>query len=92
MPDLPTLGEVGFPDFQHEIWMGLFAPAGLPQAILAPLSEATETCLADPEVRARLTRLTFTPGGGGPAVLASRIVEETPLWAEAARIANVRSE
>lgn len=92
VPDLPTLAEVGFPDFQHEIWMGLFAPAGLPPAILAPLSEATEACLADPEVRVRLERLTFTPGGGGPAVLAGRIAEETPRWATAARIADIRVE
>jgi tripartite-type tricarboxylate transporter receptor subunit TctC len=92
VPELPTLAEVGFPDFQHEIWMGLFAPAGLPPAILAALSEATEACLADPEIRARLERLTFTPGGGGPAVLAGRIAEETPLWAAAARIADIRIE
>ena len=89
VPGLPTLAEEGFPDFPHEIWMGLFAPAGLPAAILGPLSEATEACLADAEVRSRLTRLTFSPGGGGPAALASRIAEETPLWAEAARIAGI---
>lgn len=92
VPDLPTLAEVGFPEFQHEIWMGLFAPAGLPAAILGPLSEATEACLRDPDVRARLAHLTFTPGGGGPAALASRIADETPLWAEAARIADVRPD
>lgn len=92
IPELPTLAEIGFTDFQHEIWMALFAPAGLPQTILGSLSEATEACLADPEVRARLIRLTFTPGGGGPVVLASRIAEETPLWAEATRIANIRIE
>ena len=90
VPDLPTLAESGFPDFQAEIWMGLFGPPGLPPAVLRPLSEATEACLADSEVRARLTTLTFTPGGGGPEALVDRIRAETPRWAEAARIASVR--
>jgi tripartite-type tricarboxylate transporter receptor subunit TctC len=89
VPTLPTLIESGFPDFQTEIWMGLFAPAGLPPGILRRISEATEQCLADSDVRARLTALTFTPGGGGPEALAARIRDETPRWAEAVRITGV---
>jgi tripartite-type tricarboxylate transporter receptor subunit TctC len=90
VPTLPTLAEAGFPDFQTEIWMGLYAPPGLPAHILTPLSQAVEACLADADVRARLTALTFTPGGGGPAALVARVRAETPRWAEAARIADIR--
>lgn len=92
VPALPTLAEAGFPDFQADIWMGLYAPPGLPAHILAPLSEAVEACLADTDVRARLTALTFTPGGGGPAALVARVRAETPRWVEAARIADIRGE
>jgi tripartite-type tricarboxylate transporter receptor subunit TctC len=92
VPEIPTLAERGFPDFQAEIWMGLYAPRDLPPAILAPLSEACEACLANPEVRARLLALTFTPGGGGPQAVTSRIRAELPRWAEAARRLEIRSE
>jgi tripartite-type tricarboxylate transporter receptor subunit TctC len=92
VPGLPTFAEAGFADFEPEIWMGLYAPLGLPPAILAPLSAATEACLADPEVRARLIARSFTPGGGGPAALVARVRAETPRWAEAARLANIRAD
>jgi tripartite-type tricarboxylate transporter receptor subunit TctC len=90
VPHLPTLMEAGFPDFQTEIWMGLFGPPGLPPGILRRLGEETERCLADPDVRARLTALTFTPGGGGPEALVAAIRAETPRWAEAVRLTGVR--
>lgn len=90
VPNLPTLMEAGFPEFQTEVWMGLFGPPGLPQPILWKISAATEECLADSDVRARLTALTFTPGGGGPEALVARIRKETPRWQEAVRMTGVR--
>ena len=90
VPDLPTLMEAGFPEFQTEVWMGLFGPPGLPAPILQSIGAATEECLADPDVRARLTALTFTPGGGGPAALIETIRAETSRWQEAVRLTGVR--
>src|SRR5215475_9376877 len=41
MPELPTLKELGYPDAEFYIWAGLFAPKGVPEAVLAKLREAT---------------------------------------------------
>ena len=90
LPEVPTFREKGIPDFPAEIWMGLYAPRGLPDAILARLSEACESCLADPAVRARLLALSFTPGGGGPGAVTAQIRAETPGWAEALRRVELR--
>lgn len=92
VPNLPTLVEAGFPDFQTEVWMGLFGPPGLPAPVLGRLSRATEECLADPEVRARLTALTFTPGGGGPEALVRQIRAEQPIWMETIQAAGIRPD
>jgi tripartite-type tricarboxylate transporter receptor subunit TctC len=40
LPDIPTMAEVGFADFEIIFWMGLLAPAGTPQVVIAKIYEA----------------------------------------------------
>jgi tripartite-type tricarboxylate transporter receptor subunit TctC len=53
-PDLPTIAEF-YPGYEVTIWLALFAPAGTPEAILAPLRTAVEKALAAPDVRQKLS-------------------------------------
>ena len=46
-PDVPTFKELGYPGATFDIWVGLLAPAGLPNAIKAKLAEAMELARAD---------------------------------------------
>ena len=39
-PDVPTAAESGFPDWEAEAWLGLFAPAGTPKEIVSKLNAA----------------------------------------------------
>jgi tripartite-type tricarboxylate transporter receptor subunit TctC len=50
LPSVPTLAESGLPGFDYNLWVGLFAPAGTPAAIVGH-------ALASPEVKERLTAL-----------------------------------
>lgn len=52
-PDLPTIGEF-YPGYAVDIWLGLFAPAGTPEAIVVKLREAVQTSLAKPDVAAKV--------------------------------------
>ncbi len=52
-PDLPTIGEF-YPGYEVTIWLGLFAAADTPDAVLAKLHAEINTVLAEPEVRVRL--------------------------------------
>jgi tripartite-type tricarboxylate transporter receptor subunit TctC len=52
-PDLPTIGEF-YPGYEVTIWLGLFAPSGTPEPVLARLRAAVSTALAAPEVKERL--------------------------------------
>jgi len=54
-PELPTIGEF-YPGYELTIWLGAFAPAGTPEAVLAQLHAAVNKVLALPEVRERLNR------------------------------------
>jgi tripartite-type tricarboxylate transporter receptor subunit TctC len=53
LPDVPTSKEGGMPDFIAESWLGLYAPKGLPPAILARLRAAVAAALEDPLVQTK---------------------------------------
>ena len=48
LPEVPTTAELGFPDIEVQLWMGLLAPAGTAPAIVASLNAAVRKSLADP--------------------------------------------
>ena len=52
-PDLPTIAEF-YPGFETSIWLGLFAPAGVPPATLGQLREAVRKILQQADTKARL--------------------------------------
>jgi tripartite-type tricarboxylate transporter receptor subunit TctC len=52
-PDLPAIGEV-YPGYEMTIWLGLFAPAGTPEPVLARLREEIAKALAADDVKEKL--------------------------------------
>ena len=46
---IPTLGESGLPGFEVTDWVGLHAPRGTPQSVVAKLNAALRSALANPE-------------------------------------------
>jgi tripartite-type tricarboxylate transporter receptor subunit TctC len=52
-PELPTIAEF-YPGFETTIWLGLFGPAGMPQATLARLREEIRRALESPDTKAKL--------------------------------------
>src|SRR5581483_7605951 len=48
LPDVPTLKELGY-DVEFSLWVGLFAPKGTPDAVIAKLREATRQAVAVPQ-------------------------------------------
>jgi tripartite-type tricarboxylate transporter receptor subunit TctC len=57
LPNVPTSGEAGLPDFQAVGWYGLFSPKDVPPPILDRLTDALNMALDDPNVRRRLLEL-----------------------------------
>jgi len=57
-PDLPTIGEF-YPGFANSIWLGIFAPAGLPEPVLERLRGELKRALESPEIKQR-----FNSAGG----------------------------
>jgi tripartite-type tricarboxylate transporter receptor subunit TctC len=73
LPDLPTLGELGYKKLDIDFWHSLLAPAGTPRPIIDKLNVALRAALVDPRVVK-----TFTEGGMDIYPLA----EQTPEYAD----------
>ena len=54
MPDVPTIGEAGFPEAVFSVWQLLAAPASMPPAVQERLNRETAAVLAEPAIRTRL--------------------------------------
>jgi tripartite-type tricarboxylate transporter receptor subunit TctC len=79
LPDVPTFTEQGM-KLDFNFWLGLFAPAGTPPAIVQRLNAAVIRVLGEPEVRERMARLVFDPLTGPPGALTERITADTRYW------------
>jgi tripartite-type tricarboxylate transporter receptor subunit TctC len=53
IPQVPTMAEAGFPNFEFVIWHGLYAPKGTPKPVIDTLNKALQTALDDANVKAR---------------------------------------
>lgn len=82
LPDVPTVAESGLPGFENTGWFGLFAPAGLPPAVLAKIQRDTVKVIATTETKARLYVQGMTPVGNTPAEFAKAMDEEGERWAQ----------
>lgn len=70
LPDLPTIAESGYPNYESFSWSAIYAPAGTPDAVIARLSEAAIATAHDPETVSRLSDLGAEVIGSTPEELA----------------------
>jgi tripartite-type tricarboxylate transporter receptor subunit TctC len=67
LPDVPTLGEAGFPDGESTFWLALLAPAKTPPAIVRQINAEVLRALQSAEVKERLANLGTEPMSMTPA-------------------------
>ena len=86
LPDLPTVAESGYKDFETDVWFGLVAPAGTPQETVSALIDWFGGALAAPEVKSKLTAQALYPipvcGGDFAAHIGRQIALYTRLLRE----------
>jgi tripartite-type tricarboxylate transporter receptor subunit TctC len=90
MPNLPTLAESGFPNFEAISWFGLMAPAKTPAPIVAKVYEQAVKIAAMPDVREKLTALGLDTTADGPDALAQIIKSDLAKWAKVIKDANIK--
>ncbi|MEJ7667763.1 MAG: tripartite tricarboxylate transporter substrate binding protein [Casimicrobiaceae bacterium] len=81
LPDLPTIAEAGYPDFEALAWNGVLVPAATPKAIVAKLNAEINDVLKQPDVVAKMQAVGFDLIGGTPEAFGALIKSESDKWA-----------
>jgi tripartite-type tricarboxylate transporter receptor subunit TctC len=91
LPDMPTIGET-VPGFEMSSWVGVFAPAGTPPAIVAKLHEAMAKVLTSDSVKAKLANLGLVVQAGTPAELAETVKDGLKVRGDLVKAAGIQPE
>jgi tripartite-type tricarboxylate transporter receptor subunit TctC len=92
LPDVPTIAEAGIPGFNSISWIGLLAPAGTPDTIVAKIADDVRAILAVPDVRERLTAQGAVPVGSTPAEFATLIAADRARYAKIITEKNIKAD
>ena len=85
LPDVPTLGELGYPGMEDYTWVGFFVPAGTPPEIAQKLNDAVLKVASDPLIKERLEGLAFDVTPAPLAETAAYVKSELAKWAKVVR-------
>lgn len=82
MPNLPTIAEAGLPGYAMDNWLGLFAPAGTPRAVVEKLNGEAIRIVRLPEVSGGLRAHGSEPSPLGSDEFAAFVKKELEKWAK----------
>jgi tripartite-type tricarboxylate transporter receptor subunit TctC len=91
-PELPTLHEAGVTGFDMDSWMGLFAPAGTPPAIVTRLNTEVRKIIENPEIKARIAAVGFEAFSSTPAELDAFVKVQLIKWTKMIKDAGIEPE
>ena len=80
LPDLPTVAESGYKNFEADQWYGVVAPAGTPRDIVLKLNQQINVALNSNELKKRLTTEGAVAMPETPEVFGTLIVQEIERW------------
>jgi tripartite-type tricarboxylate transporter receptor subunit TctC len=92
MPEVPTMQELGFKDYDMTPWWGVLVPAGTPRPIVEKLAAWFNQITNSEEGRQFLARSAFDPFPGTPESMAKLMSSDFERWARYARMAKIEPQ
>jgi tripartite-type tricarboxylate transporter receptor subunit TctC len=92
VPNVPTVAELGYKNFESTQWFGLLAPAKTPDVVIARINKEALKALASPSVQKRLSEDSSISVGLGPADFAKFITSEQKRWGSVVRNASLTAD
>ncbi len=92
LPDVPTVAEAGVPGYEATIWLGLMAPTGAPQAVLARLNSEVGRVVSRADVRAEWAKQGATPMAMTIPEFNQYLREDIEKWARIVKISGARAD
>ena len=92
MPNVPTMAESGYPDFEALNWYAFVAPGKTPKDIIDFWNRELVKALKDPQVAAELAKHGLEPAPGSPEELSRYVERESEKWGKVVREAKITAE
>ena len=90
LPEVPTMKELGLPDYEMRSWQAIFAPKGTPAPIVEKLYSQIKAILNTPQVRQKLDTMGVEPSGMPPTEFAKFQKQEIEKWRAVIKSANIK--
>lgn len=91
VPNVPTMSELGFRDYDFATWQGVFLPPGGPAPIATKLNTEINAVLKIPAAREALAKIGFDPVGGTTEDFRKAVNETTERWGKVVRDAGIKT-
>ncbi|APV52243.1 ABC transporter substrate-binding protein [Betaproteobacteria bacterium GR16-43] len=92
LPDVPTAAESGYPAFELEAWLALFAPAGTPPDVIAKLTAAAKQALSSPDAIERTRATGMTMRYLTPTELDAVVKTDLAYWSKVITDAKIKAD
>ena len=92
LPDVPTVSEMGFKEFETSQWYGMLVPSGTPAAVVKRLQEESYKALKSNSVTERFASDSAVGGGGPSTEFATFIASEQKIWSDIVKRANIKAD
>ena len=92
LPDVPTVAEAGYKDFEATGWLGILVPNGVPPAVITRLNAEITKVMQTPEVRTALIAQGVEARQSTPEEFAAMLRSETAKWHKIVETAGVKAE
>ena len=92
LPEVPTLGELGYSGFDDLTWVGFFAPAGTPAEVVNRLNAELNRAFAAPDVKEKLGALGLESSANTSAEFAAFLKDEIVKWAKAVKDSGAKAD
>jgi tripartite-type tricarboxylate transporter receptor subunit TctC len=90
LPDVPTYGELGYPQMGGGGWFGLVAPAGTPPDVVNRLNQAFRTAMKNPEFVRKIEESGATLIPGTPEEFGKQIQQAMERYQRVAKMAKIQ--
>jgi tripartite-type tricarboxylate transporter receptor subunit TctC len=92
LPDVPTVGEAGFPGLIIQDWFGILVKAGTPEEVVLRLNETYNRALAKPKIQEAIRKLAAEPDGGSAAAFGEFLHAQVAHWGKVIREAGIKAQ
>jgi tripartite-type tricarboxylate transporter receptor subunit TctC len=92
LPDVPSITEFGYKEFDDYTWFGFFAPAGTPNDVVVKLNAALNRAMASPEVIERFGQLGMASAPNNTLEFSNFLRAEVPKWAAVVKSSGAKAD